>query len=70
MSSETETPPRFVTLTDAAKILGIDPRTVRSLVDEGRPEVFRTPGRIMVSLASIEALPHAEAPVLGGPDHG
>ena len=66
----TTTPARFVTLTDAAKILGMDPRTIRSLVDAGRLEVFRTPGRIMVSLASIEMLPHAEASVSGGPDHG
>ena len=63
-----------VTRGELANICGITPEeasaVLRTLVDEGRLEVFHTPGRIMVSLASIEQLPRTEASVvMGGPDH-
>ncbi|BBY82010.1 helix-turn-helix domain-containing protein [Mycolicibacterium pulveris] len=63
MSTNTK-PARLITITQAAEMLAVDPRTIRRWIAQGRLKARRIgPKLIRVELASVEAMGQ---PVGGG----
>ena len=63
----------FITVKQAAKIIGVSPSRVRQLIQDGRlksygPEIGRRDN--MLKLSAVEKLADSDRPITGRPDEG